>query len=128
MEALRIQDIIEIHAGYGSFVDLENDLFDDTRNVGRMASYRPITSHRIAFQKLARSLNIKDTRCYLLTGSYGTGKSHLSLMFANYLQTQANAGAMPEFFQHYTALDPHAAEELKTKRLNGRYLIALCAW
>lgn len=128
MEALRIQDIIEIHTGYSSFVDLEADLFDNTRNAGRMARYRPITSHRIAFQKLARSLNIKDIRCYLLAGSYGTGKSHLSLMFANYLQTPASAGSMPEFFQHYAALDPHAAEELKTKRLNGRYLIALCAW
>ena len=128
MEVPRIQELIEIHTGYASFVDLETDLFDDTRNAGRMASYRPITTHRVAFQKLARSLNIKDIRCYLLTGSYGTGKSHLSLMFANYLQTPANAGSMPEFFRHYAALDPHKAEELKTKRLNGSYLIALCAW
>ena len=90
--------------------------------------YRPITSHRQAFQKLARSLNTKDKRCYLLTGSYGTGKSHLCLMFANDMQTRAGEQPMPKFFENYSAVDPDAAEDLKTRRLKGKYLVALCAW
>jgi len=123
-----IQEIVEIHGGYTSFVDLKLELFDDTRNTGRMSRYRPITSHRQAFQKLARSLNIKDNRCYLLTGAYGTGKSHLCLMFANYLQTPAGEQPMPKFFENYADVEPQAAEELKAKRRTGRYLIALCDW
>src|SRR6266516_5531780 len=123
-----IQEIVEIHGGYTSFVDLKLELFDDTRNTGRMSRYRPITSHRQAFQKLARSLNIKDNRCYLLTGSYGTGKSHLCLMFANYLQTPAGEKPMPEFFTNYATVDQNAAEMLKDKRKNGHYLVALCEW
>lgn len=123
-----IAELIEIQSGYTSFVDLESDLFNSTLNAGRMANYRPITSHRTAFEKLAKSLNMKDNRCYLLTGSYGTGKSHLCLMFANYLQIPAGEPPMPRFFDHYAAADAHAAEDLKTRRTTGRYLIATCQY
>src|SRR5450759_3633426 len=123
-----IQEIIDIHGGYTSYVDLRAELFDTSRNVARMARYRPVASHRQAFERLARSLNVKDSRSYLLTGSYGTGKSHLCLMFANYLQTPAGEQPMPKFFENYSAVDPIAAEELKAKRRSGRYLIALCDW
>lgn len=123
-----IKAIVEIHSGYTSYVDIKLELLDDSRNVARMSRYRPIKSHREAFEKLGRSLNIKDKRCYLLTGSYGTGKSHLCLMFANYLQTPANEQPMPEFFANYDAVDHSAAETLKSKRGSGHYLIALCGW
>jgi hypothetical protein len=128
MSAPTISEIVEIQSGYTSYVDLGLEMFDDGSNFGRMARYRPITSHRQAFQTLARSLNVVDGRCYLLTGSYGTGKSHLCLMFANYLQIPSGEPPMPEFFSHYSEQDPHAAEDLKQKRPAGRYLVALCQW
>jgi hypothetical protein len=123
-----IKDIVAIHSGYTSYVDIKLELLDDSRNVARMSRYRPIKSHREAFERLARSLNVKDKRCYLLTGSYGTGKSHLCLMFANYLQTPAGEQPMPQFFANYDAVDHNAAEALKSKRGHGHYLIALCEW
>ncbi len=123
-----IGEIVEIQSGYTSYVDLRLELFDDSRNIGRMSRYRPILSHRQAFQKLARSLRVQDKRCYLLTGSYGTGKSHLSLMFANYLQTPAAEPPMPRFFANYARDDPNGAEALKAGRSSGRYLVALCDW
>ena len=70
----KIQSIIEIEGGYTSYVSLDQELFDDSQNVARMSRYRPIASHRQAFEKLAQSLKVKDERCYLLTGAYGTGK------------------------------------------------------
>jgi len=124
----KIQKLIEIQGGYTSYVDLRLELFDDSRNIERMARYRPIASHRQAFETLAHSLKVKDERCYLLTGAYGTGKSHLCLMFANYLQTQSGEKPMPEFFQHYEDVDPSAAEDLRSKRTKGQYLVALCEW
>jgi energy-coupling factor transporter ATP-binding protein EcfA2 len=123
-----IQEIIDIRGGYTSYVDLRAELFDSSRNVERMARYRPVASHRQAFERLARSLNVKDGRCYLLTGSYGTGKSHLCLMLANYLQTPSGDAPMPEFFKHYAEADPAMASELQAKRSKGRYLVALCHW
>lgn len=123
-----IKNLIEIQGGYTSYVDLGLELFNDTSNVERMARYRPIASHRQAFERLAQALKVKDERCYLLTGAYGTGKSHLCLMFANYLQTPSGEKPMPEFLGHYLEVDPHAAEELRSKRTKGRYLVALCQW
>ena len=35
---------------------------------------------------------------------------------------------MPDFFKHYADVDPAEAEALRSKRLKGRYLIALCEW
>lgn len=128
VSAPMISEIIEIQDGYTEYVDLGLELFDDNRNGTRMKRYRPIASHRQAFQRMARSLNVKDKRCYLLTGSYGTGKSHLCLMFANYLQTPAGEPPMPEFFANYSDVDAVAAEDLKTRRSKGRYLVALCNW
>jgi hypothetical protein len=124
----RIQDLIEIQGGYTSYVDLHLELFEDSQNIARMSRYRPITSHRQAFEKLAQSLKVRDERCYLLRGPYGTGKSHLCLMFANYLRTPSGEKPMPEFFNHYFEADPVAAEDLKSKRSKGRYLVALCQW
>jgi hypothetical protein len=123
-----IKEIIEIRSGYTSYVDIKLELLDDSRNIARMSRYRPIKSHREAFEKLSRSLNVKDKRCYLLTGSYGTGKSHLCLMFAIYIQTPAGEKPMPEFLSNYATVDLNAAESLKSKRSNGHYLVALCEW
>ena len=123
-----IGELIDIKTGYTSFVNLEHDLYDSDENIGRMARYRPITSHRTAFEALSKSLQMKDGRCYLLTGAYGTGKSHLCLMFANYLQTPASVAPMPAFFANYAEADPHAANSLQSMRSQGSYLVALCDW
>lgn len=125
----KIVDIVEIRPSYATpYVDLGLELFDDNRNMARMTHYRPVASHRLAFEKLGRALNVKDRRCYLLTGSYGTGKSHLCLMLANYVQTPAGEAPMPAFFENYVQVDPTAAEVLRAKRDSGRYLVALCQW
>jgi hypothetical protein len=123
-----IKDIVRVEGGYAAYVNLQGDFLDDTRNVGRMERYRPISSHRQAFQALAKSLQLNDMRVYLLTGSYGTGKSHLCLMFANYMQTPASETPMPSFFKNYAEVDPNGANTLQTSRSTGRYLIALCDW
>lgn len=128
MPAAKISDLIQIQTGYTSYVDLSLELFDDNKNVGRMSRYRPITSHRKAFNQMGHALNIKDGRCYLLTGSYGTGKSHLCLMFANYLKTPANEPPMPEFFEHYASAEPTEANTLRDEAAKGHYLVALCDW
>lgn len=123
-----IKELIEIQGGYTSYVDLRLELFEDSQNIARMSRYRPIAAHRQAFEKLAQALKVKDERCYLLRGPYGTGKSHLCLMFANYLRTPSGEKPMPEFLAHYLEADPSAAEDLKSKRSKGRYLVALCQW
>ena len=53
----KIRDIIQINSGYTSYVDLVNEYHSLEKNRVRMERYQPITAHRLAFEKIAGSLN-----------------------------------------------------------------------
>lgn len=121
-----IKDLIQIQSGYSAQVDLGLELKNANKNRARIGRYRPIASHRKAFERVARALNVNDKRSYLITGNYGTGKSHLLLMLANYFMLSSRQTPMKEFFENYTDKDPEQADKLSAARANGRYLVALC--
>ena len=98
----KIRDIVDISSGYTSYVDLNTEYLKPEDNMVRMKRYRPITAHRLAFEKIANALNPKDRRFYFLSGSYGTGKSHLLLMLANYFATPNDLPEMVKFFESYS--------------------------
>ncbi len=121
----KIKEIIKIKSGMASYVLLREELFDLDACSKRMASYKPIKSHRDVFERIAKALDPKDRRCYLLTGNYGTGKSHLCLMVANYFMYQSDVHELKEFFNSYAEEDEIQAKKLSLKRSKGRYLIAV---
>ncbi len=121
----KIKEIITIKSGMASYVDLRKELFDPDACRQRMTSYKPIKSHRDVFERIAKALDPKDRRCYLLTGSYGTGKSHLCLMLANYFMHQSDVSELKEFFASYSEEDKSRAKVLSQKRAKGRYLVAV---
>ena len=108
-----------------SYVDLRKELFDPNACSRRMTSYKPIRSHRDVFEHVSKALDPRDRRCYLLTGSYGTGKSHLCLMLANYFMHQSDVPELKEFFASYSEEDEDRAKVLSHKRAKGRYLVAV---
>ena len=134
----KIRDIIQINSGYASYVDLVNEYYSLEKNRVRMERYQPITAHRLAFEKIANSLNPLDRRFYFLSGSYGTGKSHLLLMLANYFASPSDLPEMSAFFQNYETaqkqvllkpneiLRERPASSLKATRSSGRFLVAIC--
>jgi hypothetical protein len=134
----KIREIIDISSGYTSYVDLNVEYTNSEVNQERMRRYRPITAHRLAFEKIANALNPKDRRFYFLSGSYGTGKSHLLLMLANYFATPSDLPEMEKFFERYAqsqadvllkpgeTLRERTAASLKAARSAGRFLVALC--
>jgi hypothetical protein len=121
----KIKEILTIKGGMASYVDISIELFDPDSCSTRMANYHPIKSHRDAFEIISRTLDPKDRRCYLITGSYGTGKSHLCLMLANYFMHQSDVPELQEFFKSYSTEDKNQAKILEQKRKNGRYLVAV---
>jgi len=108
-----------------SYVDLGIELLDPVKCSQRMTSYKPIKSHRDVFEQVSKAIDPKDRRCYLLTGSYGTGKSHLCLMPANYFMHQSDVPELKEFFASYNEEDESRAKVLSHKRATGRYLVAV---
>lgn len=136
----KIRDIVQINSGYTSYVDLYEDYYDLVKNRGRMERYKPIAAHRQVFEKIANVLNPLDRRFYFLSGSYGTGKSHLLLMFANYFANPSDLPEIEAFFKNYEtaqcevllkpgeSLKERKAASLKEARKSGRFLVALCRY
>jgi hypothetical protein len=71
---------------------------------------------------------VVDTNTYALRGSYGTGKSHLFLMLANYFNLKPDAPEMERFFANYAEQAPDGAKKMRNWRGDGRYLVALCRY
>jgi hypothetical protein len=136
----KIRDIVQINSGYTSYVDLYEDYYDLAKNRGRMERYKPIAAHRQVFEKIANALNPLDRRFYFLSGSYGTGKSHLLLMLANFFTSQSDVPEVDAFFKNYEMaqnevllrpgeiLKERKATSLKEARKSGRFLVALCRY
>ncbi|MCD6122335.1 MAG: hypothetical protein J7K04_10910 [Spirochaetales bacterium] len=122
----KIRELLDIKTGYADFIVLKTEYKDRARNIERMGMYRPTTGHRKAFIRLAQGLkNPQSKKFYLLSGSYGTGKSHLSLMFANYLSYSSSSPEIRGFFDNFRSVDPENSEELSRLRRNGRFLVCI---
>jgi len=123
----KIADIVKLKSGYANFVELKSAFEASQENTDRMAMYRPTKAHRTAFERICRGLSqITDKKFYLLSGSYGTGKSHLCLMTANVLSRSSGDPEIAGFYENYDKLDSEKARLLKNIRKDGQYLVAIC--
>jgi len=125
----KIQDVVSLKTGYANFVELKSAYEEAQENAERMAMYRPTKAHRRAFERITRGLyQPTDKKFYLLSGSYGTGKSHLCLMAANVLSRSSNDPEISGFYENYAKLDAEKATTLKNIRKDGQYLVAICEY
>jgi len=126
----KICEVVKVNTGYASAVNLEEEFLNPDSNRGRMERYQPVKSHREAFLRLTRSLELgpsKD-RCFLLTGNFGTGKSHLLLMLANYLHNTSDQPEIKSFLSNWRQVDPDSVDRLTALRKNKRWLVAVCGY
>jgi len=123
----KICDVVKLKTGYANFVELKSAFEEAQENADRMAMYRPTRAHRRAFERLCQGLyQPNDKKFYLLSGSYGTGKSHLCLMFANFLSRSSGDPEIKGFYENYEKLDPEKTKTLRNIRKDGQYLVAIC--
>ncbi|MDD4018105.1 MAG: hypothetical protein PHV28_09170 [Kiritimatiellae bacterium] len=123
----KITDVVKLKTGYANFVELKSAFEESKENADRMSMYRPTKGHRAAFERLFRGLiQPNDKKFYLLSGSYGTGKSHLCLMFANFLSRSSGDPQVQGFYDNYAKLDAQKAKEMRNVRKDGQFLVAIC--
>jgi energy-coupling factor transporter ATP-binding protein EcfA2 len=123
----KIAEIVKVQSGYANFVNLREALAEESENTDRMAMYRPTKAHRVAMERLSRGLYVpNEKKFYLLSGSYGTGKSHLCLMLANLLGKSSDDPSLTGFYNNYAKLDAQRAKELKNVRTGGQFLVVVC--
>jgi hypothetical protein len=122
-----IADVVKLRSGYANFVKLRSAFEECKENAERMAMYRPTKAHRRAFERICRGLyQPNDKKFYLLSGSYGTGKSHLCLMLANVLSRASGDPDIKAFYEGYVKLDAEQGTMIRNVRKNGQYLVAMC--
>jgi len=123
----KIADVVQLKTGYANFVKLKSAFEEGKENAERMAMYRPTKAHRRAFERICRGLfQPNDKKFYLLSGSYGTGKSHLCLMLANVLSRASGDPGIKGFYEGYEKLDAEQGKTIRNVRKNGQYLVAIC--
>lgn len=127
----KIKELLRIQSSYSAQVDLKKEFNDRNLKEERMSNYKPIKAHRKAFEIIAEGAYVKNSkRCFILSGSYGTGKSHLLLMGASYFESQSDTKEMTEFFNNYAESEESEpnkkAEILKKVRKERRYLVCIC--
>lgn len=123
----KIADVVKLKTGYANFVELKSAFEEAQENADRMAMYRPTKAHRKAFERLCQGLyQPNDKKFYLLSGSYGTGKSHLCLMFANFLSRSSGDPEIKGFYDNYEKLDAEKTKLLRNIRKDGQYIVAIC--
>ena len=52
----KISDVVKLKSGYSNFIHLKEDFEATQMNADRMAMYRPIKAHRVAFERICRGL------------------------------------------------------------------------
>ncbi|MBU3114585.1 hypothetical protein [Clostridium lacusfryxellense] len=127
----KIKELIKIQNSYSAQVDLKKEFNDRILREERMSHYKPIKAHRNAFETIAQGAYVKNSkRSFILSGSYGKGKSHLLLMVANYFESQSDTKEMTKFFKNYSESeendDEKKVEILKKVRKEQRYLVCIC--
>lgn len=121
----KIAEVISIYSGMSKTVNLRYEFTNPEGNRKRMQGYKPIKSHREIFLRLARAFLPTEPKVHLLVGHYGTGKSHLLLMLANYFSQTLAMPELTAFFANFTQADAGLSKQVQNLRGDGRYLVVI---
>lgn len=123
----KLTDFVQLPTGFQPSVRLPNDYYDERQNHHFVKNFIPTPGTIKVFDDIALSLqtDAKD-RAKLFTGTFGTGKSDLLLMIANYVTRPVTSELLQDFFERLANLDPDAAYRIRKAR-EGRqdYLLVL---
>lgn len=121
----KIAEIITLYPGMSNTVNLATEFVDPEKNRRRMEGYKPIKSHREIFLKISKSFLPNQDKVHLFVGQYGTGKSHLLLMLANYFSNTLEMPELKIFFKNFTKADKDLSRQIQNLRGEGRYLVVI---
>lgn len=116
--AKMMRDIVQIQGGFKPSVQLPRDFYDEESNRHFVETYIPTEEILDIFMHVRDSLQPNsENRAKLFTGTYGTGKSDLMLMIANYVTRSSSDSLLAPFFERLRSLNNAKAEMIYDARL-----------
>jgi hypothetical protein len=113
----RMTDLVQVQSDFRPSVVLPDDFFDEAANEHFVSHYIPTEETLDIFMILRESLQPgSEERAHLFHGTYGTGKSDLMLMIANYLTRDPDEPLLRPFFQKLQYLNASKAEAIRQAR------------
>jgi len=126
-----VKELVSLYPGYDAEVRLNKDFcidnLDSEINIKKIQSYYPKPDCRRSLLDISEGLiETSEKRSFLITGNYGTGKSHLGLIIANYFSLPSEDERLESLFSKIRERDPTIAQRLKDRRKGGKpYLIVI---
>ncbi len=115
-----ISDLVEIPGQFKPSVQLPGDFFSPELNTHFVEGYIPTDDILEFFVKVKDSFQPGNdsARARIISGTFGTGKSDLMLMLANYVTRDANDSLMQPFFKRLENINSHKAHAVRNARQN----------
>lgn len=128
MEQPYVDQLVAISQTYTAEVDIPADYRQPEINAQKVQGYIPTSPAQQALVSIFQGLMpLSDKRVHLITGQYGTGKSHFGLLLANLFGRMPGDPVLAPFEDKLRLRDSQAARDMETRRaaLPGRFLVVL---
>lgn len=108
-------------------VKISDDFFNEKLNQRKLESYYVNPSAREAFYSISKGLHPTSTnRVHLISGTYGSGKSHFGLVSANYLTKNSGSEDLEMIFHRLREKEPGKADEIyRIRNIDRTYFLIL---
>ena len=128
MKQPMLHELVTILPSYTSEVNVGMDFDNPELNAEKVRGYIPTAGARSAVGSIISGLTpISTKRVHLVTGTYGTGKSHFGLVLANLFGQPHGSDVLEPFMARLREKDPHIADIVSRNRaaIPQRFLIVI---
>lgn len=120
----RLDSLVELSPGFKTAVNLKGDVNDDSK----VAAFIPTENASDVLLDLAENLHpLKNRRSRILTGTYGTGKSHLAIVLARLYRDGTSDDALQPVLKKLKNTWPGKYQKIMQERdeTKGKFLLVL---
>lgn len=124
MGTRKLDSLVELSPGFNTAVDVEGNLDNDAK----VTAYIPTEVASEILLDVGENFHVSASRrARLITGTYGTGKSHLALILARIYRDSTKAKCLRPVLRKFGAKWPGKSEKLNSERLQlkGKFLCVL---